>query len=262
MSDSPDGTELSLVHKDPEPGDVDESLNEPRQQLAASDQHIAELERELEEAIDQEAETTRQLKTKHVKTAAADQQLREARVEATRLSLDEATQIRAAMIAEAEAVLETSRIEAERKASVITKQAFNQARETLAEAKREGEAIVDNGRENLRVVEADAVKRIAALDAEHRTLTQKLGVMETIYNELQETLQLVAKTSVQELAETQDSLKQLDPAATRVPLPESEGEDSASGSAPEEASVAELEPPPDPGSIDPAPVEIPPLPGR
>ena len=66
MSDSPDGTELSLVQKDPEPGDVDESLNEPRQQLAASDQHISQLERAFEEAVDQEAETRRQLKTKHV----------------------------------------------------------------------------------------------------------------------------------------------------------------------------------------------------
>ena len=219
MSDSPNETPLSMVHKDPEPGDVGESLNELHQQLAVSDQHIAELERELEEAIDQEAETTRQLKTKHVKTAAVDQQLREARVEATRLSLDEATRIRAAMIAETEALHETTRIEAERKASKVTEQAFNQARESLAEAKREGEAIVDDGRENLRVVEADAVKRIAALDVEHRTLTQKLGVVETIYNELQETLQLVAKTSVQELAETQESLRQLDPAATRVPPP-------------------------------------------
>ena len=262
MSDSPNSTALSLVQKDTQPGDVDESQTELNQQLAASDQHIAELERELEEAIDQEAETTRQLKTKHVKTAAVDQQLREAREEATRLSLDEATQIRAAMVAEAEALLETSRIEAERKASAITEQAFNRAKETLVEAEREGVAIVDDGRENLRVVEADAVKRIAALDAEHRTLTQKLGVMETIYNELKETLQLVAKTSVQELAEKQESLRQLDPAATQVPLLESEVEESTTGSAPEEASVAELEAPPDPGNIDPAPVEIPPLPSR
>lgn len=262
MSDSPNGTALSLVHKDPEPSEVDKSHSELQQQLAASDQHITELERELEEAIDQEAETTRQLETKHVKAAALDQQLREAREEATRLSLDEATQIRAAMVAEAEALLDTSRIEAERKASKITEQAFNRAKETLAEAEREGEAIVDAGRENLKVVEADAVKRIGALDAEHRTLTQKLGVMETIYNELKETLQLVAKTSVRELAETQDSLRQLDPVATQPPLPESEGKDSATGSAPEEASVAELEPPPDLGSIDPAAVEIPPLPGR
>jgi hypothetical protein len=48
--------------------------------------------------------------------------------------------------------------------------------------------------------------------------------METLYTELQETLQLVAETSVEQLAETQESLKQLDPAETQEPPTEPTGE--------------------------------------
>jgi hypothetical protein len=41
--------------------------------------------------------------------------------------------------------------------------------------------------------------------------------MERLYNELQETLELVVETSIEELAVTQDSLKQLDPVDTDAP---------------------------------------------
>jgi chromosome segregation ATPase len=260
MADSLNGAALSLViHEGSDPSEVDESLNELHQQVAASEEGIASLERELGEAADQEAETVRQLDTERIRRATLDEQLHEAREEATRLRLDEATRTRNAMVAEAEALLETSRIEAEREASKITKQTFNQAKEMLAEAKREAAAIVDAGQEKLNALEADAAQRIAALDTEHQELTQRLRVMETLYNELQETLQLVAETSVKELAETQESLKQLDPAETQPPPSEPHNEQTTSSPPPERASVEGLKAPLDPTDVEPPSIEIPPL---
>jgi chromosome segregation ATPase len=247
------------------PSEVGESLNDLHHQVAASEERIADVERELGEAADQEAETASQLDTERKRTAALDQQLHDAREEAIRLSLDEATQTRNAMVAEAEALLETSRIEAEREASKITKQTFDQAKEMLAEAKRDSVAIVDAGQEKLNALEADAAQRIDALDAEHRDLTHRLKVMETLYNQLQETLQLVTETSVKELAETQESLKQLDPDPTQgSPPSEPTGEQTTSGSPPEEGSNPDLEAPSDVEDVEPASTEVPPLsdPGR
>ncbi len=262
MSDSPNGAALNLVIDEGfDPSEVDESLNKIHQRVAASEERIANLERELGKAADEEAETARQLDTERKRRAALDQQLHDARGEATRLSLDEASQTRNAMAAEAEALLETSRIEAEREASKITKQTFDQAKKMLAEAKREGMAIVDAGREKLNALEADAAQRIAALDAEHRELTHRLRVMETLYNELRETLQLVAETSVKELAEAQESLEQLDPVKTPGPPTEPPGEQTTSGSPPEEGSVADLDAPSKSGGHEPDSVEIPPLSG-
>jgi chromosome segregation ATPase len=256
MSDSPHGAALSLViHECSDPSEVDEYLNELQQQIAASEEHIAKLQHELKEAADQETEMARQLDTEQTQRAALDQQLHEARTEAARLMLDEASQTRNAMVAEAEELLETSRIEAEREASKITKQTFDQAKEMLAEARREAAAIVDAGREKLEALEDDAAGRVAALDAEHRELAQRLGVMGTLYNELQETLQLVAETSVEQLAETQQSLKQLDPVETQEPPTEPTGEETTSGSAPHDA-------PSDSVSVEPNSIEIPPLTGR
>jgi hypothetical protein len=79
--------------------------------------------------------------------------------------------------------------------------------------------------------------------------------METLYNELQETLQLVAETSVEQLAETQQSLKQLDPVETQELPTEPTGEETTSGSAPHDA-------PSDSVSVEPNSIEIPPLTGR
>ena len=265
MSDSPNGTALNLViDEGTDPSEVGESRNDLHQQVAVSEERIADLERELGEAADQEAETASQLGTERKRTAALDQQLHDAREEAIRLSLDEASQTRNAIVAEAEALLETSRIEAELEASKITKQTFDQAKEMLAEAKRDSVAMVDAGQEKLNTLEADAAQRIDALDAEHRDLTHRLKVMETLYNQLQETLQLVAETSVKELAETQESLKQLDPEESHEAPTEPTREQTPSGSAPEEGSVADLEAPTAVEDVEPASIEIPPLsdPGR
>jgi len=73
----------------------------------------------------------------------------------------------------------------------------------LAEAKREASAIVDAGREELKVLKADATQRVDDLEGERQELAHRLAVMETLYNELQETLRLVAETSLKEPAETQ-----------------------------------------------------------
>jgi hypothetical protein len=102
---------------------------------------------------------------------------------------------------------------------------------------------------------------MADLDAEHRELTQKLTVMKTLYSELRETLQLVAETSVKILAEAQESLHQLDPAATQGPPSESIA-DQTTDSGTDEGSVADQEAPSGLESVDPAPIEVPPLPGR
>jgi vacuolar-type H+-ATPase subunit H len=261
---TPEVPALSVVPENPDPSEVDEDLGDLHQPVAAAEEHIAKIQSELKEATDQEADTARQFDTERIRRATLDQQLNEARTEAARLMLDEATQTRNAMVAEAEELLQASRIEAEREASKITKQTFDQAKEMLAEAKREAAAIVDAGREKLRALEADAAERVAVLDAEHRELTQRLRVMETLYNELQETLQLVAETSVKELAETQASLKQFDPVETQPPPTEPTDEQTTPGSAPPDDPVADLEAPSDSEGVEPASMKIPPLsdPGR
>jgi hypothetical protein len=77
----------------------------------------------------------------------------------------------------------------------------------------------------------DAPRRMADLDTEHRELTHRLGVMETIYQELVTTLKLVAEISTEELVETQDSLQQLDRRETEQPPTEANREQTTSGSA-------------------------------
>jgi predicted nuclease with TOPRIM domain len=153
--------------------------------------------------------------------------------------LHKASQTRNTIVAGAEELLQASRVQAE----------------------REAVAIVDAGREQVRALEDDAAQRMADLDTEHRELTQKLSVMETLYNELRETLQLVTETSISELVEAQESLHQLDPAATQGPPSESTA-DRATDSATEKGSVADQEASSGLESVDPAPVEVPPLPGR
>ncbi len=144
----PDEATLSLVHEeDPVPGDVDGDLYELHQQVVASEERIANLEGELGEAADQEAETAQRFDNERQQRAALDQQLHQAREEAARLSLDEASQTRSAMRAEAEELLQATRVQAEREAGRVTKRAFNEANEMIAMARREAVAIVDAGRE-------------------------------------------------------------------------------------------------------------------
>jgi vacuolar-type H+-ATPase subunit H len=151
------------------------------------------------------------------------------------LRLDEASQIRTAI-----------RVEAEREADEVTKQAVDKANEMVATARRKGMAIVDAGRKEARALVDDAPKRMADLDTEHRELTHRLGVMETIYRELVATLKLVAEISTEELVETQDPLRQLDLRETEQPPTRPKGEQTT-GSAPQdelpESAPAQAGPP-------------------
>ncbi len=189
---------------------------------AAFTERIAKVEGELKVVVDREAETAQRLDSERQHRAALDRQLHEAREEAVRLRLDEASQTRTAM-----------RVEAERAADQVTKQAVDRANEMVAVARREGMVIVDAGHKEARALVDDAPRRMADLDTEHRELTHRLGVMETIYQELVATLKLVAEISTEELVETQDSLRQLDLRETEQPPSHQNGEQTT-GSVPQD----------------------------
>ncbi len=213
LSDSSDEDLLSLVHEDVVPGEVDGDLEELDQQMAASEEHIANLEGELKEATDQEAETALRLDSERQRRAALDQQLHEARKETTIRMLHKASQTRNAIVAGAEALLQASRIQAE----------------------REAVAIVDAGREQVRALEDDA--------ARHREFTHRLGTLETRCDELRATLKLVAEISTDQLVETQDARRQLDGLDTNGPVAEPNNEQTTSSSPPQESLPTDLDAP-------------------
>ena len=262
MSDTPPRAALSLVHEDSVSGDVDGDLYELHQQVVASEERIANLEGELGEAADQEAETAQRFDNERQRRAALDQQLHQAREQATRLSLDEASQTRDALRAEADELLQASRVEAEREAGQLTKRAFDEANDMIAMARREAVSIVDAGREEVKALEDDAAQRMADLDAEHQELTHRLAVMETTYDELVATLKLVAETSIEDLVNKQDSLKQLDRVETQQPPTEPNSDQTTSGSPPQQSLPTDLEATSGLAGDEPASIEIPPLTGN
>ena len=223
---------------------------------AASEEHIANLEGELKEAADQEAETAQRLDRVHKRKSTLDQQLHEAREQATRLMHKEASQTRAAVVAEAEEFLQAARVEAEAEADRVTKHASDKADEMIAIARREAVAIVDAGRDEVRALEDDAARRVADLDTEHRKLTHRLGVMETICDELRATLKLVAEISIEQLVETQYSLKQLDRLETQQPPTEPNGDQTPAGSPPRESLPTDLDAPSASAGDEPASAKI------
>jgi chromosome segregation ATPase len=202
-SDSSDEDLLSLVLEDVVPGEVDGDLDELDQQVAASEEHIANLEGELKETTDQEAETALRLDSERQRRAALDQQLHEARKETTIRMLHKASQTRNTIVAGAEELLQASRVQGEREANEI------------------------------------AAQRMADLDTEHRELAHRLGMMKTIYDELRATLK-VAETSLNELIEAQESLKQLDGVETHQPPIEPNSEQTTSASPPQESAPTDL----------------------
>ncbi len=240
LADSLDEAPLGLVDGDSVPSEVDDSLDELHQQVAASEEHITKLEDEVKEAADQEAETAQRFGSERQRRAALDQQLHEARKKAIRLMLDEAFQTRTGLLAEAEEILQTSRVEAEREADRVTKQASDKANEMIALARREGMAIVDAAQEEARALEDDAARRMADLDTEHRELTDRLGEMETKYDELVATLKLVAEISTEGLLNTQDT-RRIDGVETDGPSTEPNSEQTTSGSPPQENSPKDLD---------------------
>lgn len=211
-----------------------------RVEYTASEERISKLEGELKRAVDEEAETARQLDGERNRRAALDQQLRDVREEASRLVLEHASQTRDAMLADAEEFVQASRVEAEREAAQVTKQAVDQANEMIAIARRQSVAILDAGREAVRALEDDATQPMADLDTEHRELAHRLGVMETVRDELVATLRLVAEISTEELVETQNSLRQLDRRETRQLASYANSERTSSGSAPQDEILASV----------------------
>jgi uncharacterized coiled-coil DUF342 family protein len=91
VADSPSEAKLALVDEDADLDDVDEALDELRKRIAVSRERISDLEGELREAADEEAETAQRLDADRERRAALDQQLHKARKEATRLILHEAS---------------------------------------------------------------------------------------------------------------------------------------------------------------------------
>ncbi len=262
MSDTPPRAALSLVHEDSVSGDVDGDLYELHQQVVASEDHIANLEGELGEAADQEAETAQRFDNERQRRAALDQQLHQAREEGAHLILDEASQTRDALRAEADELLQASRVEAEREAGQFTKRAFDEANDMIAMARREAVSIVDAGREEVKALEDDAAQRMADLDTEHQELTHRLGIMETTYDELVATLKLVAETSIGDLVNKQDSLNQLDRVESDGLSIEPRSEQTTSSSPPQESLPTDLEAASGWAGDEPASIEIPPLTGH
>jgi hypothetical protein len=155
--------------------------------------------------------------------------------------LEEASQTHNTLLAEAEELLRTSRVEAEREAGQITKQAIEKANEMIAIARRKAMAIVDAGRGEAGALEDDAARRMADLDTKHRELTHRLGAGETKSDELRATLKLVAEISTDQLVKTQDARRQLDGVDTSGPLTEPNNEQTTSGSPPQESMPTDLD---------------------
>jgi septal ring factor EnvC (AmiA/AmiB activator) len=91
LADSSSEASLDLVHQDSDVGDVDGALDEVRRRIAASQKRVADLERELGEAADEEAETAHRLDNERERRATLDKQLDEARKKATMPILDRAS---------------------------------------------------------------------------------------------------------------------------------------------------------------------------
>jgi cell division septum initiation protein DivIVA len=217
LSDSPQEISLSLVAESADLRQSDEDFDELGDGLITSEERIATLQGELAAVVERETETARELDTRRELRATFERQLFEMREEAVRLMLVAASRTRDAMLAEAEESLEASRVDAEREARRITKTASDQANSLLAEAKREAGAILDDGRKRFGALEAEVADRVADLDTERQDLANQLSVMAAIYDDLQATLQLVAKTSIKELVEAKSSIAQLDPSAPNTP---------------------------------------------
>ena len=217
MSDTPPAAPVDLVEANSAyvKGDAadnapDGPLDELSQQVAASEQLVADLERKLSQAATQEAELAHELDIQRARRAAVAEELRGAHEQALAVSVAEATRRGDAILSEAKAFSDTARKDAEREATRITKQAFAEARETIAGAEQKGAALLEARQQELVAVEAEATRRVEELETEHEALTHRVDLAKTIYEELQNTLKLVAKTSLTELAEAKASLARLD----------------------------------------------------
>ena len=233
MTTQPQEIALRLIQEEAPFDDGDHRRVDLAAQIDSAEQ-LSALAGELKGVIAQEAESIRKLETRRTRRAVLEQQLREAREEAARLMLEDAFAARDAKLVEADEAVAARQTEA----AQIIDEARQRAEGILAEADRESSAIVDQGRERLRTLEEEAILRAAELDNNHRALTDRLQVMETLYDELQATLKLVAETSIEDLGATQKSLRRLDethplpeaPAATDLEIGRPVGADGSDGS--------------------------------
>jgi chromosome segregation ATPase len=197
-----------LTRGTPPGGDAPRDANENRaagreepERAAGSDgadgavgSRILELEREIAEVVQEESSIVDQLEAERSRRAALEHELSNARDRASQLLLAEAAHVRDATLAEAE-----------REAAEITHAAFEQAKRTIAEAEDESKAVIERGRARLHSLEADAKERIADLEKRERDLTQRIAHTQRLYKDLQDTLKLVAETSIAQLADAQRS---------------------------------------------------------
>lgn len=205
MTSQPQEIALRLIDGDT-PTEAGNDRNDLRSQVETAEMRSAEVERELDVVIDQEAEATRRLETRRSRRGALEQELHAALKELARLTQEEALASGNTMLIEAEEAVAARLGEAAR----ITQQAQQEAEQIIAEAKAESAALVDQGRERLLALEEDAITRATELDNRHRVLTERVQVMEALFNELQATLKVVAESSIEDLGASQDSLRQLD----------------------------------------------------
>ena len=135
-----------------------EAAGEPvvdlRQQVLDSQGHVISLEQQLAKAIELETDAARQLDLRRTYRVAVDQQLHDAREEAARLMVEEASQKRDATVAGAvaEAEIEVNRITME---GVITAATYEYMRQALEQSESERIPIQPN---------ACMVARVAPLD--------------------------------------------------------------------------------------------------
>ncbi len=216
MSDTPPA--VGLIKADA--GDVAEPADDDARDLTlekathggeTSARTIADVERELSQAAAERADLISQLETQYAQWVTLAEQLR-ANCEQTVASFEErAARQRDQTIAESEALREAYRAEAERESTRIIEHASARAEELLAEAERKGAAIVDARREELATTEAEATERIRELETIEENLAHRVEVARRIYDELEETLKLIAETSIRELADARASLANLHP---------------------------------------------------
>jgi hypothetical protein len=178
-------------------------------ETGGADRSIADLERELSDALAGEARLTRRLDDQRAHSAALAGDLLEAHRRAIEAMIEEATRQCETTIAEAEAFRAEARDDARREATQITEQAMSKAKATLAEAQEEAAVIIASRRGELVAIEAEARRRMEQLAAEEKELTDKVEIAARIYAGLQLTLKEVAEASINELAEAKTSLSKL-----------------------------------------------------
>jgi hypothetical protein len=167
--------------------------------LSGAEARIAALQRDIENATEEEITVLRRLETERTRRIALERELHSARDQAGVLLLEEATRAAEASIAQAED-----------EASRIIGAALDEAAAVVAEAEEKSRAVVEHERELLQAFEADAERRIAELEYREVDLIDRLTDMQRIYDDLQDTLRVVAERSIDRLIDAKHSVGRLE----------------------------------------------------